>query len=127
MTQYYHLLPIDRVAGGNPSASQVPSPQTKNDDELLASETSRREVGLTFSHKRVHADRNRHFSAQRSAPRRVLVNEGAPARYNDILGLSVVPWSDRFRFRVWSDRCACNFNLEIAFYLLNPNLDQGTQ
>ena len=50
-----------------------------------------------------------------------------PARYNDILGLSVVPWSDRFRFRVWSDRCACNFNLEIAFYLLNPNLDQGTQ
>ena len=102
MTQYYHLLPIDRVAGGNPSASQVPSPQTKNDDELLASETSRREVGLTFSHKRVHADRNRHFSAQRSAPRRVLVNEGAPARYNDILGLSVVPWSDRFRFRVWS-------------------------
>ena len=102
MTEYYLLLTIDRVAGGNPSASQVTSPQTKNDDELLASETSRREVGLTFSHKRVHADRNRHFSAQRSAPRRVLGNEGAPARYNDILGLSVVPRSDRFRFRVWS-------------------------
>ncbi len=96
MTQYYLLLPIDRVAGGNPSASQVPS-----DDELLASETSRRAVGLTFSHKRVHADRHRQFSAQRSARRRVLVNEGAPARYNDILGLSVVPRSDRFRFRVW--------------------------
>jgi hypothetical protein len=65
MTKYYLLLPIDRVAGGNPSASQVASPQTKNDHELLASETSRREIGLTFSHKLVclHSDRHLQFSA----------------------------------------------------------------